>query len=47
MGIQIAGSGQTISVNGVSLNGRECHKVCVRRERMEPHAFDTTEEVLI
>jgi hypothetical protein len=22
----------------------ECHKVCVRQERMEPHAFNTTEE---
>jgi len=25
----------------------ECHKVCVRQERMEPHAFNTREEVLI
>jgi hypothetical protein len=25
----------------------ECHKVCVRQERMEPHAFNTTEEDLI
>jgi hypothetical protein len=24
----------------------ECHKVCVRRERMEPHAFNTPEEHL-
>ena len=24
--------------------GRECHKVCVRQERMEPHAFNTTED---
>ena len=23
---------------------RECHKVCVRQERMEPHAFNTTTE---
>ena len=23
---------------------RECHKVCVRQERMEPHAFNTTED---
>ena len=22
----------------------ECHKVCVRQERMEPHAFNTREE---
>ena len=22
----------------------ECHKVCVRQERMEPHAFNTTED---
>jgi hypothetical protein len=26
---------------------RECHKVCVRQERMEPHAFNTRKEVLI
>ena len=26
---------------------RECHKVCVRQERMEPHAFNTREEDLI
>ena len=25
---------------------RECHKVCVRQERMEPHAFNTREEDL-
>ena len=25
----------------------ECHKVCVRQERMEPHAFNTTTEDLI
>jgi hypothetical protein len=25
---------------------RECHKVCVRQERMEPHAFNTREEVV-
>jgi hypothetical protein len=24
----------------------ECHKVCVRQERMEPHAFNTREEDL-
>ena len=23
---------------------RECHKVCVRQARMEPHAFNTTKE---
>jgi putative transposase len=23
---------------------RECHKVCVRQERMEPHAFNTRKE---
>jgi transposase-like protein len=26
---------------------RECHKVCVRQERIEPHAFNTREEDLI
>jgi hypothetical protein len=25
----------------------DCHKVCVRRERMESHAFNTRQEVLI
>ncbi|HUA46579.1 MAG TPA: GMC family oxidoreductase N-terminal domain-containing protein, partial [Solirubrobacteraceae bacterium] len=24
----------------------ECHKVCVRRERMEPHAFNTREDLI-
>ena len=27
--------------------GWECHKVCVRQERMESHVFNTREEVLI
>jgi hypothetical protein len=28
----------------VHLVERECHKVCVRQERMEPHAFNTRKE---
>ena len=26
---------------------RECHKVCVRQERMESHAFNTREEDVV
>ena len=28
----------------VTSPARECHKVCVRQERMEPHAFNTRKE---
>jgi hypothetical protein len=43
----------TMSVQGAAQPGDQlrddgdCHKVCVRQERMEPHAFNTTEEVPI
>jgi hypothetical protein len=32
---------------GLAVGPGECHKVCVRRERMEPHAFNTPEEHLL
>ena len=28
----------------IGVRPRECHKVCVRQERMEPHAFNTRKE---
>jgi hypothetical protein len=37
LGFKLVGEGQLLAE-------WECHKVCVRRERMEPHAFNTRQE---
>ncbi len=36
-----------VDETGWRTSGGECHKVCVRQERMESHAFNTREEDLI
>jgi di/tricarboxylate transporter len=40
------GLGAIVVESGLAKRG-DCHKVCVRQERMEPHAFNTREEVFI
>ena len=39
----MAGARRTSRERGKSQSG-ECHKVCVRQERMEPHAFNTRQD---